>query len=310
MLRVGAAVIATLCICCGGGDSADSNAPAENRPPVIESVAILPAAPSTADSLSLVARAQDPDRDGVELEVVWYRNGARYPNDGRHSVKPFSFDRGDRIHAVAHASDGKDRVSRRTDTIVIGNSVPQVTSIRLVPETALATDAIRALVEATDIDGDPIEYRYRWYVGDESLDVPGPELPELSAIRDDRVSLEVAGFDGTDLGPWARSDALRIGNSAPAITTQPAYTLNSEGAYQYAVNASDPDGDAPLKYELIDSPAGMRVDPASGVVTWMVPRDANGTYSIELSVSDPHGARTLQRYSLDLSWGSDPADTP
>ncbi len=310
MSRVGTAAIAILCICCGSSDSTDSAAPSENRPPQIESIAVLPVAPTIEDGLSLAARVQDPDLDSVALDVQWYRNGAPHQNASRQSTKPFSFEKGDRIYAIAVANDGQETVSRRSPEVVIENSPPQVTSLRLSPETALAIDTIRVIAQATDVDGDPIEYRYRWYIDGERLDTEGSELPPGLAKRENRVSVEVAAFDGTDQGPWIASAALRIGNSAPSITTQPAYALNSDGVYDYAVNALDPDGDRPLTYELLQAPSGMRVDSASGIVTWAVPRDANGAFSIELSVSDPYGARTLQRYSLDLSWGTSPAATP
>ena len=310
MSRVGTAAIAILCIHCGSSDSTDSAAPSENRPPLIESIAILPVAPTIEDGLSLAARVQDPDLDSVALDVQWYRNGAPHQNASRQSTKPFAFEKGDRIYAIAVANDGQETVSRRSPEVVIENSPPQVTSLRLSPETALAIDTIRVIAQATDVDGDPIEYRYRWYIDGERLDAEGSELPPELAKRENRVSVEVAAFDGTDQGPWIASAALRIGNSAPSITTQPAYALNSDGVYEYAVNALDPDGDRPLTYELLQAPSGMRVDSASGIVTWAVPRDANGAFSIELSVSDPYGARTLQRYSLDLSWGTSPAATP
>ncbi len=310
MLRLAVTALAILCVSCGGDDNLDSPAAVDNRPPAIESIAISPVAPTAADSLSLAVRAQDPDRDPIDLEIEWYRNGGHFQNGGRKSVAPFSLQKGDRIHAIAHASDGKERVSRRSPEVVIVNTAPQITSLRLAPETALAADPIRAIVEAADIDRDELEYRYRWYVDDEHIAIGDAELPPLTATRGKRVAVEVAAFDGEDLGVWIRSDELRIGNSAPNINTNPAYTLNSDGLYQYAVDASDPDGDRPLKYELIQSPPGMQVDSQLGVVTWEVPGDAKGTFPIELSVSDPHGARTLQRYSLDLSWEVSPADTP
>ncbi len=307
MSRTGAAVVATLCICCGGDDSPDVTVAAENRPPRIDTASLLPRDPAASDSLSLAVRVQDPDRDDVSLEVAWYRNGGLHHRGVAQSLKPFSFVKGDRVYVVVQASDGIDSTSRSSEEVLIGNTAPQITSLGLSPETALADDVIRANVGATDIDGDEMEYRYRWYVDDSRIDAKGAELPPRTARRANRVSVEVAGFDGTELGRWVRSDALLVGNSAPGITTQPTYTLNTDGLYQYAVNAIDPDGDQPLTYELLQAPSGMLVDATSGIVTWAVPRDANGSFQIELSVSDPHGARTLQRYSLDLSWGTSPA---
>ncbi len=307
MLRTCSAVIAALCLCCGGADSPDATVEHENRPPHIDTASLLPRAPTASDSLSVAVRVQDPDRDEVGLEVAWYRNGGFHQKGVAQSLKPFSFAKGDRIHVVVHASDGVDSVSRSSEAVLIGNTAPQIISLDLSPETALADDVIRANVGASDIDGDEIEYRYRWYVDDSRIDSQGAQLPPRTATRADRVSVEVAGFDGTDLGRWVRSDALLIGNSAPSITTQPTYTLNADGLYQYAVNAVDADGDQPLTYELLEAPSGMRVGVTSGIVAWEVPRDANGSFQIELSVSDPHGARTLQRYSLDLSWETRPA---
>lgn len=307
MSRTGATVVAALCICCGGSDSPDATVATENRPPWVDMVSLLPRLPAASDSLSVTVRVQDPDRDDVSLEVAWYRNGGFHQKGVAQSLKPFSFAKGDRIHVVVHASDGVDSVSRTSEEVLIGNTAPHITSLGLSPETALADDVIRANVGATDIDGDEIEYRYRWYVDDRRIDTQDAELPPRTTKRGNRVEVELAGFDGTDLGRWVRSDALLIGNSAPSITTEPTYTLNTDGLYQYAVNASDPDGDQPLTYELLEAPSGMRVDASSGIVTWEVPRDADGSFQIELSVSDPHGARTLQRYSLDLSWGTSPA---
>ncbi len=307
MSRTGAAVVAALCMCCGGGDSPDTTVATENHPPHIDMVALLPRAPAASDSLSVALRVQDPDRDNVSLEVAWYRNTGLHHRGVAQSLKPFSFAKGDRIYAVVHASDGTNSVSRSSEEVLIGNTAPQITSLGLSPETALADDVIRANVRAADIDGDEIEYRYRWYVDDSRIDAQRAELPARTAKRANRVSVEVAAFDGTELGRWVRSDALLVGNSAPGITTQPTYALNADGLYQYAVNAVDPDGDQPLTYELLQAPSGMGVDATSGIVTWAVPRDANGSFQIELSVSDPHGARTLQRYSLDLSWGTSPA---
>ncbi len=307
MSRTGAAVVAALCMCCGGGDSPDTTVATENHPPHIDMVALLPRAPAASDSLSVALRVQDPDRDNVSLEVAWYRNTGLHHRGVAQSLKPFSFAKGDRIYAVVHASDGTNSVSRSSEEVLIGNTAPQITSLGLSPETALADDVVRANVGAADIDGDEIEYRYRWYVDDSRIDAQRAELPARTAKRANRVSVEVAGFDGTDLGRWVRSDTLLVGNSAPGITTQPTYALNADGLYQYAVNAVDPDGDQPLTYELLQAPSGMGVDATSGIVTWAVPRDANGSFKIELSVSDPHGARTLQRYSLDLSWGTSPA---
>jgi hypothetical protein len=98
-----------------------------------------------------------------------------------------------------------------------------------------------------------------------------------------------------------------VANAPPAITTQPNYALSGSGQYSYEVAAKDPDGDRPLKYEIVQGPQGMSVDIVSGVVTWRVPGDAKGVYPIELAVSDPYGGKTTQKYSLSVDWNDTPA---
>src|SRR4029453_15545264 len=84
------------------------------------------------------------------------------------------------------------------------------------------------------------------------------------------------------------------------------YELGASGHYSYDVAAKDPDGDEPLRYELLQGPPGMSVDVSEGRVTWAVPADAKGTYEVELAVSDGYGGRTLQHYALALDWNEAP----
>jgi hypothetical protein len=125
--------------------------------------------------------------------------------------------------------------------------------------------------------------------------------------RGDEIRVEVAAFDGIERGHFVSSATTVIQNSAPIISSEPSYELAGSGRYQYAVQAEDPDGDRPLRYEIITGPEGMRIDVVTGVVTWEVPENASGSFDIELSVTDSHGGKTLQRYALDISWEEPPA---
>ncbi|WP_239465908.1 choice-of-anchor C family protein [Gemmata sp. SH-PL17] len=62
------------------------------------------------------------------------------------------------------------------------------------------------------------------------------------------------------------------GNHDPVITSTPP-TLVPGTVYTYPVEATDPDGD-PLSYSLVEGPAGMAVDPVTGVLTWPAPSEA------------------------------------
>ncbi len=303
-------ILAAVVLACGGAGEPDTgpSAPAEplrsdaDGAPVIESVTIQPAAPSARDVLTASVRAYDPDGDPLAMEIEWYRNG-QLLDSGSDTLEPMSLARGDRVFARARVTDGDFDVEEDSRTLEIVNAPPRVTAIRIEPPEATATDMLIAEVQTSDADEDRVGLAYRWHVNGEL--VAGAENARLApglARRGATVLVEVQPTDGRDAGEWRASDPYRMGNAAPAITTQPVYELSSSATYSYDVAATDPDGDAPLKYELIESPPGMQVDISSGEVTWKVPESVEGRFPIELVVSDPYGARTHQRYSLQVSW--------
>jgi hypothetical protein len=311
MVRLSLALLTALCIACGGDVDLELEEPTpgssdeelSDGAPMLESVQVLPENPTAADPLSVVVRASDPDQDHLTVEISWFRNGALFDDSGRESTLPFEFDRGDLVYASVTVSDGEFEVEGSSDPVRFVNFVPRVTSIEITPREATATDMLTAEVQSSDADEDPVRYAYRWMIDGEP--VPGADNSRLSpgkATRGAEVVVEVRASDPDASGEWVASQPFLMGNAAPEITTQPVYSLASSGTYEYAVKAKDPDGDAPLKYELIEGPAGMSVDIADGIVRWSVPPDGDGTHPVELSVSDPYGARTLQRYSLEVSW--------
>ena len=72
-------------------------------------------------------------------------------------------------------------------------------------------------------------------------------------------------------------------NNPPVITSTPIETATLEKLYTYTIEANDPDGDA-LTYSLTTSPAGMAIDAATGIITWIP--TAIGSYDVTIVVSD------------------------
>ena len=106
---------------------------------------------------------------------------------------------------------------------------------------------------------------------------------------------------------WVLSAPVRVENSPPVITTGPPYTLAAADRYVYQIEASDPDGDHPLRYELVEGPRGMKVDVGSGRLTWQISTTQTGNHTIELSVRDLFGGETRQRYTLSVGLEAPPA---
>jgi hypothetical protein len=298
-------------LACGGGEDAAEGVqtpvdPAQeeaNRPPYVEAIAITPAEPTVEDALTAGLQVLDPDRDELSIDLIWYRNGTIHDDSGRQAIDPGEFVRGDSVWVEALISDGSEEVEARSDTVAIENAPARVEGIRFDPPQPTAGDVVEVKFQGGDADGDAVVWSYRWLVDGEEL--PGATSSRLAAgqlARGARVAVEISGNDGNEQGEWIASEEIAIANAAPKITTQPVYGLASPGRYVYEIKAQDADGDEALRYELAEGPAGMDVDASSGVLTWLVPPDAKGSFPIEIAVSDALGARAVQRWSLDVSW--------
>ena len=69
--------------------------------------------------------------------------------------------------------------------------------------------------------------------------------------------------------------------------------------YRYTAEAQDPDDD-PLRYSLPNAPAGMTIDPDTGLVQWTPAAGQAGPHQVSLRVQDPAGASDTQDYTLTV----------
>jgi hypothetical protein len=318
--RLLAALFALIAFGCGGGSDApqpasepssaaeETREPGANRPPLVEAIDVLPSQPRSGEPIQLSVKALDPDGDDLQVVVDWYRNGQLQEEAGSETLETTGFLRGDQINAVVRVSDGSEEVSQTTSYAVIANSRPRVTRVELFPPAPTATDTLIVEAQATDIDGDGYELRYRWRVNGTLLeDATTNSLAPNRVKRGDTLQLAVAAADAEGEGEWFEAMPLQLANGVPKITSAPGRTLASATRYEYAIQASDPDGDKPLRYRLVKGPSGMQVDLVSGVVSWEVPETADGKFDIEVAVSDAYGGESSQAYTLEFQWSGTPA---
>jgi len=97
----------------------------------------------------------------------------------------------------------------------------------------------------------------------------------------------------------ARIDILPP-NHAPTILSQPPTRAAPGVEYLYGVRAVDPDIGEVLTFSLPQSPTGMTIDAASGLIRWTPTAEQMGRQLVTAKVTDSQGQSVLQGYAIDV----------
>jgi len=315
LVRLGLAAVLSLTACTpespqsGGGAEPSVPPPAAtapapppgvaqaNRPPTIKSAHITPTPVRLAQAATVLVEAEDPDGDSVTLRYQWLADGTPIPEQTGPTFIPKLLKRGDRVSVEVTPLDGKEAGQPfQTEAVEIGNTPPVVTSVTLEPNPAKVGDQFRAVAEASDADKDEILYQYEWWRNGQPLAVQGATLPTEGFARDDSIVAGVTPRDKLDAGKIVFAEPIRIGNTAPVITSSPSAKVE-RGRYEYAVVATDVDKDD-LLFKLETAPAGMAIDNKTGRIEWQVPPEVKGTQRIRVMVEDGHQGHAFQEFTL------------
>jgi hypothetical protein len=317
---IAAAVLVAGVTACGGNDEAAVPAApvkvgraastATNHAPVIRSVRLDPAAPIDGDRIHAIVSVADEDGDPLELGFEWHISGRPIPS-GEASIELKGVTKRDRIEVAVKASDGKLQSDTARAEARVQNRRPTVFGIGIRPQPeVLPGETLTATALANDPDGDPISYSYRWRLNGELQIETGDTFETDELVKGDEIQAIVVASDGTADSDDLASVVVRVGNSPPEIVSIPEGILTNEGV-SYEIQARDPDNDRPLRYALKAGPKGMRVDSVFGKVVWQATPDQAGVHQIELAVSDPAGATTVQSFEITVKVeGGEPAAPP
>jgi Putative Ig domain len=193
--------------------------------------------------------------------------------------------RGDTVQAKAIIS-GRELMSGK---VVIGDTPPEVSSVKLMPEVFKPGDTLYIDAQGKDMDGDQVTMAYEWTKNGQSAGT-GKSIG-CPVKRGDKITVSITPFDGERYGQPVVIER-EIMNMPPSIVTDNKYDF-AGGVLSYQVRAEDPDGDM-LTYSLKSAPAGMSINPSTGLVTWRVPADFGGKTSFIVSASDGHGGEATQ----------------
>ncbi|MDH4049038.1 MAG: PKD domain-containing protein [Gammaproteobacteria bacterium] len=86
----------------------------------------------------------------------------------------------------------------------------------------------------------------------------------------------------------------------PVINSAPPVNAVVGELYVYNVAATDPEG-ATVGFALLQGPAGMTVDPLTGLVGWTPSEQQAGVHAVIIQVSDGAGGISVQSFSINVS---------
>lgn len=181
-----------------------------------------------------------------------------------------------------------------SNVVKIVNTPPEIVNVKLLPEIIKPGDTIGIEAVENDIDGDNVTMQYEWTRNGQ----PAGRGQSIEGVlkRGDKINIRVTPYDGEANG---RSVILNreIGNWPPVIIKHNEFKFD-DNVYTYQVRVTDPDGDE-LTFSLASEQESVKIDPATGLLTWAVPSDFKGKKSVTITVKDGHGG--IADYGLNLT---------
>jgi len=241
----------------------------------------------------------DPGTYQIRWFDTWTDGEAPVHVDGPISVG------GDRLLAVLIPATGQDDIACTFEPLL--NNPPQITST---PVTDATEDALYAYdVEATDPDvGDTLTFSLVTAPAGMSIDAATGLIewtPTNAQVGDNAVEVKVEDTAGSP-DTQAFSIAVANTNDPPQITSAPVTTATEDALYSYDVAATDPDVGDTLTFSLVVAPAGMGIQPATGLIEWTPTNEQVGDNAVEVKVEDAIGASDTQAFTIAVANANDP----
>ncbi len=197
-----------------GTDSGSATVLVQNSAPSITSVTISPASPLVSDTLTCShAGYSDPDGDGDASTYAWTVGSV---SSGTGSTLAGAFSKSDTVTCTVTPHDGSSAGTAMADSVTIGNTAPEVSSVSLSPSLVYTDDTVSASVSTNDDDGDSVTLSYAWYVDGGLVSSTGSSLSGVSWFdKHQSVYVVVTPTDGTDSGSALSSSSVSVLNTAP-----------------------------------------------------------------------------------------------
>lgn len=261
-----------------------------NTPPSYETAQVLP----SVGNVKTVFRCHgqhwgDPDNDPEGSSFEWLVNGvpARVARDSL--LTPGHFKKGDIVQCIVTPHDGIEAGPPVSSSpITIGNSPASIDTAVLSPAVGdINTPFHCNYTGLTDDDGDDASAEIIWMLNKSVL--PGTTSTQIipksvGAKKGDLLACRVVPVDGTSKGSPLDSNAVKLANAAPNVTSVLVNTTATDGKTTEldtltcdTAGVSDPDG-----------------DPVGAIVSWYV-----NDLLLELPSGEPNVSVTLTGSAFD-----------
>jgi hypothetical protein len=270
-----------------------------NAAPVLEPIG--PKTVSEQENLVFQVLGTDSNNDPLTYSAVPLPSGAIFnPDTGLFSWTPNYDQTGEylvnfTVTDIWGSSDSEEVIINVTNT----NRYPVITS--LVDQNGSEGSPLSFTVGAADPDGDSLTFSASPLPAGASLSshsglfIWTPNFDQSGTYQvnftvTDSVSLSVA-----------KKINLTIANTnrPPTLSSIGSKLVNENTILTLSVEAQDPDNE-PLTYEATPLPQGATFDQNTRIFSWKPNYNQNGTYFVNFTVSDLHGASDYEKVNITV----------
>ncbi len=271
-------------------------------------------------TLTFKGTALDPDGNGIKSFTF---KGPAFCKAGKTGAtiitvvcKPGAND-GGKTHNMTFTAvdkDGKPKTTTLLVRLIVRDNLKNRPPTIKAPGDQVAKEKspYSLQINATDPDGDKLTYTMKGLPSGAKIDPKTGKITWTPTQKDVGVhNVEVTVSDGFG-GKTVVKFKVTVSNvNDPPVFTgpEPGKTATEDKPYAYSPKATDPDpGDqGKLTWKLTKKPAGAKIDPKTGKITW-TPGDASAGKDVdfEVEVCDPAGACTKKAWKVKTKNVNDP----
>jgi len=256
--------------------------------PVVQSLTTTPETPTTADTVTAIADASDPDGGDVVAYDWDFGDGTSTTTQSGEAAHDYTSP-GD-YQLTCTVTDDEDQTATETTTVSVTRDTddPVVSGMSFSPSQPRATESITISAQASDPDGGSVvEYAFDFGDGTSTTGTEDTVTHTYDSAGAYQIVVTVTDDEG-ETATAAQELAIDPAPEQPVVqavdvSPTPANPGDSVG---FTVDASDPDGGSVVAY---DWDFGDGTSTTSSAASATHTYDSTGDYTVAVTVTDDEG---------------------